>query len=476
MSPDDTIVALSTAPGRAALAVVRLSGPQALAIAGAVVRPWPIEPRTVRRCAALDPGGAVVDRPVVTVYAAPRSYTGEDVVELVTHGGLAAPASVMASLVAAGARPAAPGEFTRRAVLNGKLDLAQAEAVGDLIDAGSSAMQRAALTQLDGGLSGRIRALRSAVLEVEALIAYDIDFPEEDDGPVARDRVTASAAAASGQIHALLATAPAGELVRAGAVVVIAGVPNAGKSSLFNALLGCARALVSEVPGTTRDTIEAIAEPTGAPFPLRLVDTAGLRETADVVERLGVEASGRALAGAHAVLACGETQDAVAAAVQQIRAFTRAPVVGVWTKRDVGPTGVVRSTHDPADAPAPDTPAPDAPAGGSAAGAYLVVGVSAISGTGLHALLSEVVAAVAARWNVPAPDMPIVTRARHRAALSRAAGELAEFQSVWRARSLPAIVAAVHLRAAVEALEEIIGVVSADDVLERVFSEFCVGK
>jgi tRNA modification GTPase len=166
-------------------------------------------------------------------------------------------------------------------------------------------------------------------------------------------------------------------------------------------------------------------------------------------------------------------------------------VVGVWTKRDVGPTGVVRATRAPADPPAPDAPAPDAPApdtpapdapapdapgGGSAATAYPVVAASAISGTGLHALLDEVVAVVAARWNVPAPDMPIVTRARHRAALSRAAGELAEFQAVWRARSLPAIVAAVHLRAAVEALEEIIGAVSADDVLERVFSDFCVGK
>jgi tRNA modification GTPase len=185
-----------------------------------------------------------------------------------------------------------------------------------------------------------------------------------------------------------------------------------------------------------------------------------------VVERLGVEASGRALGGAHAVLACGETPDAIAAAVQQIRAFTKAPVVGVWTKCDAGPSGIVQTTREPAEMLA----------GGSASSTYPIVAASAISGHGLHALLDEVVAAVAARWNVPAPDMPIVTRARHRAALARAAGELAEFQSVWRARSLPAIVAAVHLRAAVEALEEIIGAVSADDVLDRVFSEFCVGK
>jgi tRNA modification GTPase len=467
MSSDDTIVALSTAPGRAALAVVRLSGPQAFAIAGAVVRPWPIEPRTVRRCVARDAGGNVVDRPVVTVYAAPRSYTGEDVVELTTHGGAAAPASVMAALVAAGARPAAAGEFTRRAVLNGKLDLAQAEAIGDLIDAGSTAMQRAALAQLDGGLSERVRALRSAVLEVEALIAYDIDFPEEDDGPIARERVAASAAHAAAQILGLLATAPAGELVRAGAVVVFAGVPNAGKSSLFNALLGRARALVSDVPGTTRDAIEAVTEPAGAPFPLRLVDTAGLRQTTDAVERLGVEASGRAMAEAHVVLACGETRQAIVAAVRHVGALTPSPVVGVWTKRDAGPTGVVqRARGKSAPTPADGESSPD----------YAVVAVSAMSGKGLHDLLDEVVATVAGRWNVPAPDMPIVTRARHRAALTRASGELAQFQTVWAARSLPAIVAAVHLRAAVDALEEIIGVVRVEDVLERVFSEFCVGK
>jgi tRNA modification GTPase len=450
---DDTIVALATAPGRGALAVVRVSGPQAWAIAGAVVRPWPLEPRRAHLCVARDAAGVVLDRPMVTVYLGPRSYTGEDVVELTTHGGAMAPASVMAALVTAGARPAAPGEFTRRAVLSGKLDLAQAEAVGDLIDAGSSAMQRAALTQLDGGLSQRIRMLREAVLEIEALIAYDIDFPEEDDGPVARTRVAAAAASAADQIRALIATAPAGELVRAGALVVIAGVPNVGKSSLFNALLGRARALVSDVPGTTRDAIDAVLEPVGSPFPLRLVDTAGLRDTSDVVERLGVEVSERALASAHVVLACGETVPDVVAAAGRVRGLTTAPVVGVWTKRDAGPSGILSGERR-----------------------LTVVAVSAMSGAGLHALLDEVVATVAARWDVPAPDMPIITRARHRSALTRAADELAEFQTIWAAASLPAVVAAVHLRAAVACLEDVIGPVGVEDVLDRVFAEFCVGK
>ena len=463
----DTIVALATAPGRGALAVVRVSGPQARAIASAVVRPWPLAPRRAQLCAAVDGAGVLLDRPVVTVYVGPRSYTGEDVVELTTHGGAVAPASVMAAFVAAGARPAAPGEFTLRAVLNGKLDLAQAEAVGDLIDAGNSAMQRAALTQLDGGLSQRIRVLREAVLEVEALIAYDIDFPEEDDGPVARTRVATAAAAASNQIRGLLATAPAGELVRAGAVVVIAGVPNVGKSSLFNALLGRARALVSDVPGTTRDAIDAVVEPAGARFPLRLVDTAGLRETTDVVERRGVEGSERALAGAHVVLACGETISDVAAAVRRVRAQTAAPVVGVWTKRDAGPSGVL---------PAIEDPTAGTPPSGARPREYSVVAVSAMSGAGLHDLVDEIVATVVARWDVPAPDMPIITRARHRSALTRAADELAEFQTIWATGSLPAVVVAVHLRAAVTALEDVIGAVGVEDVLERVFSEFCVGK
>ncbi|HEY0778125.1 MAG TPA: GTPase, partial [Gemmatirosa sp.] len=317
----DTITALATAPGRGGIAVVRLSGPDAVAVAGRVVggAGWPPPPRTAALRTARDPqAGRVLDRVLATVYPGPRSYTGEDVVELSTHGGLAAPAAVLAALVAAGARQALPGEFTRRAVLSGKLDLAQAEATGDLVDARTDAMRDAALRQLDGGLTRRITALRARVLDVEALVAYDVDFPEEDDGPVSRERVLAAAEAAITEIDALLATVPAGQIVRDGATVVLAGPPNAGKSSLFNALAGEARALVTDVPGTTRDALEVVIEPRpdgeGArgvpghsgrgrgvpglqpprpPWPLRLVDTAGLRETSDTVERLGVELSER---------------------------------------------------------------------------------------------------------------------------------------------------------------------------------------
>ena len=195
-------------------------------------------------------------------------------VELSCHGGLLAPARLLAALHAAGARPAAPGEFTRRAVLNGKLDLVQAEAVGDLIDAVAPAQARAALRQLDGGLSRRLAELRRVLVETEGLLAYDIDFPGEDDGPVSPARIAAQLEDVAGRVERLLATAPAAERLREGALLVLAGRPNAGKSSLFNALLGAERALVTEIPGTTRDAVEAHTDFLG--WPVRLIDTAGL--------------------------------------------------------------------------------------------------------------------------------------------------------------------------------------------------------
>ena len=460
---------MATAPGRGGVALVRVSGPAAVAVAGAVLRPahgaWPPVPRRATLVAAHDPAtGRLLDRGLATVFPGPRSFTGEDVVEVSTHGGLAAPAAVLAALVAAGARPAAPGEFTRRAVLLGKLDLAQAEAVGDLVDARTDAMRAAALRQLDGGLSRRVAALRDRVLAVEALVAYDVDFPEEDDGPVARDRVRLAAEEARAAVDALLATAAAGEIVREGAVVVLAGPPNAGKSALFNALAGEARAIVSEVPGTTRDALEVLVEApvdattdaNAAPWPLRLVDTAGLRDTPDVVERLGLDVGDRWLRRAHVVAACGETPADVAATAAHAAARTDAPVVGVWTKADLRPSDAVPEQHR----------------------AVLAgwVAVSAESGAGLGTLLGALAGAVAERYGGVDPDLPLVTRARHRHALETGRAELDAFVTAWTVGALPATVAAVHLHAAAAALGDIIGAVDVEDVLGRVFGTFCVGK
>jgi len=378
-----------------------------------------------------------VDDVLAACFPAPHSYTGEDVVEISTHGGLMVPAAAMATLVAAGARPAQPGEFTRRAVLNGKMDLLQAEATADLIDAGSPAQRRRALQQLERGLSDRLAALRNEILELEALIAYDIDFPEEDEGPVTPDRVRSAWCVVRDRLADLLKTAPEGERLREGALLVIAGRPNAGKSSLFNALLGTERAIVTEIPGTTRDAIEAHAVIEG--FPFRLVDTAGLRDSEERIERMGIAISKRYLETADLVLFCRDSDE------DQLPDVGDTPVVEVVTKADL-----------------PNRPA-------------VHPSVSVVSGTGLAELRRRLAEVAFGRLLALGDVEPVVTRARHRAALERAVLELDNF---WGAREsgVDAAAAATHLRAAVGALDDLIGAVTPEDVLDRVFAAFCVGK
>ncbi len=449
---DDTIAALATAPGRGAIAIIRLSGARASDIGARIVRPWPASARIATLCEVCSPGGERLDQAVVTRYEAPRSFTGEDLVEIACHGGWVVPASILATLIEAGAREALPGEFTRRAVLNGKLDVLQAEAVGDLVDARSRGGQRAALTQLDGGLSRRVLALRESLIELEALIAYDIDFPEEDDGPVAPQRILAATDQTLEALDRLLATARVGELIREGALVVIAGAPNVGKSSLFNALLGRRRAIVTDIPGTTRDALEAVLD-TGT-WPIRLVDTAGLRETADTVERLGIEVSEDYLARADAVLACGDDDASLEHAVVVVRGRTTVPVLPVRTKMDRDPRSEVRGLREPDQ----------------------VIWVSAETGEGLTELIAAINAVLSTDDRLPDLDAPLLTHARHRHAIGQARDELAAFREAWGGAHLPAPVAAVLLRSAVLAREELVGAVDVEVVLERLFARFCVGK
>jgi tRNA modification GTPase len=397
----------------------------------------------------VDPNdGSVLDDVIVTRFAAPASFTGEDLLEITTHGGYRAPASVLEAAIRAGARQAEPGEFTRRAVLNGKLDLLQAEAIGDLVDARSGAAQRLAIRQLDGGLSTRVLALRERILQVEALLAYDIDFPEEDDGPVPRQRIGSAVHAALDDVRTLQATAELGSMIRDGALVVLAGAPNVGKSSLFNALLGEARAIVTEIPGTTRDAIEAVFDRPS--WPLRLVDTAGLRDTTDALERLGIEASARYLARARLVLVCAESGREVDEVTRQVRAHTDAPMLGVITKADL----------------VTERPQIDG-----------MLAVSARTGEGLGQLLSAIDARLALEHGTPLPeDAPGLTRARHRAAAETAVRELEAFATALAAAELPMSIAATHVRLAADALGELIGAVHTDDILDVVFRQFCVGK
>ena len=462
LTRNDTIVAVSTAPGRGAIAVVRLSGAQAVAIARRVSTPFPATARTATLATIHGVGtnDQIIDHGVVTWYAAPASYTGEDVVEFAVHGGALVSALLMNACLAAGARPALAGEFSERAVLLGKIDLVQAEAVADLIDARSSAAHRAAVRQLDGSLSRRLNAMREALLQIDALIAYDIDFPTEDEAAPSQAKVIVACDDAIEQIERLLATLPAAALGREGALVVLAGPPNVGKSSLMNALIGEARVIVSEIPGTTRDAVEVFVD--DSPYPLRLVDTAGLRASEETLERMGIEVSERYLAQAHVVLACAETAKSLAATVETVNRLTRGSVVPVAMKCDLRRSSprIIRSgSRETTD-------------GGPEHG----VRVSSVTGEGLGELRAAIRNALTDQVAPPTEDIPLVTRARHEAVLRRAAEEMRAFRWAWEGKSLPAPVAATHLRAAVTALEELIGAVDVEDVLERVFRTFCVGK
>ncbi len=446
----DTIVAVATIVGRSAVAVVRLSGHDAGEIGRRCVRPWPTTARTMTRCAVHDPvTGQHLDDGLVVEFPAPASYTGETVVELHCHGGFSVPAAVESALIRAGARPALAGEFTERAVLNGKIDLVTAEAIGELIDARTRAMHRAAIQSLSGTLVRQYAELRSEVIAAEALLAFDIDFPEEDHGPIGREQVERAVVKVEARIATLLATAPAAILGRDGALVVLAGPTNAGKSSLLNAMVGEARVIVSDEPGTTRDAVEVLLDTD--PWPIRLVDTAGLRGDAGVVERLGIAVSERYLGGADIVVVCAESPEEIARITTRVRALGDAAIVEVLTKNDLW-TPATAGIHGAA------------------------LSVSAVTGHGLSALRDTILAIVAAKVGRPDDQGPLVTSARQRAALETARDELAGFRLAWREGVLPTPVVATHLRATIHALDHLIGAVDPDEVLARVFSTFCVGK
>jgi tRNA modification GTPase len=437
----DPIAALATPPGRSALAIVRLSGRGAFDIAARVVERFRSDHPRLATLAVFHHAGEPIDRGLYTVFPAPHSYTGEDMVELSCHGGQVAPARLLAALHAAGARPAAPGEFTRRAVLNGKLDLVQAEAVGELIDAVAPAQARSAIRRLDGGLSRRIAELRESLVEVQALLSYEIDFPGEDDGPVAPERIATAVAGARERIARLLASAPSADRMRQGALLVLAGRPNAGKSSLFNALLGTDRALVTEIPGTTRDAIEAHTDFLG--WPVRLVDTAGLAESDDRLERMGIEVSRRYLSAADLVLLCVESGRPLEPDEAALGA-ERASLV-VRTKRDLwngGGDGVA---------------------------------VSAVTGEGIDQLRRAAAERVFGDRIALGDLEPTLGSERHRVALTRAARALTEAAEHMAPGGDPVLVSH-HVREATLALDELVGIVDVEEVLGKVFAGFCVGK
>jgi len=451
---DDTIAAIATAPGRSAVALIRISGPSAVAVLLRIcpgLRGDVPEPRIQRLVTVAHPeSGEHLDQALVSRFRAPASFTGEDVAEIVTHGGTLTPQLVLDACYAAGARPAFPGEFTRRALLSGKLDLLQAEAILDLIEGTSPALHRAAVHQMERGLSRRVDGLRREIVRLEALVAYGIDFPDEDEPPVPPSVILGQADALERHIESLLETAPQGELLRDGALVVLAGLPNSGKSSLFNALLGVERAIVTELPGTTRDAIEALITIEGYPF--RLVDTAGLRDTSDRVEALGIEVAMRYLERADIVLFCSDSGEAISEReISFIRLRPTIPVILARTKSDL--SGAPGEATEIGTVPVP---------------------VSVLNGEGL-ATIGERLLEAAFGTLRQQQDAPLVTRARHRRALAAAREELHEFRAAFGG-GVPMELCATHLSGAALRLEDLVGAVTSDDVLGEVFSQFCVGK
>lgn len=472
----DTIVSLSTAEGIGAIAVVRVSGPGATHVLRRLKGPDEELPeeRRVTLTELRDPDdGSLLDRALVTRFVAPASYTGEDLIEISCHGGWLVPGLIVDACERAGARAAEPGEFTRRAYLRGKLDLVQAEAIADLVQARSRALHRAALGQLERGLSARVSTMRERLVRVEALLAHHVDFPEEDDAPVPVEDVIAEAAALIADMDAMLATAPEGELLREGAVAVFAGRPNVGKSSLYNALLGQERAIVTEEPGTTRDALESVVQLGG--FPFRLVDTAGLRASPGRIEAMGIEIARKYVERADVILFCVPVDEGNRPEDHAFIEQTGAPVVVVETKSDLG--GEPGQQAADGGASGGGGPAEEL-AEEHVAGKMRIAGrvrVSVETGEGLdrlRALLPELVYSAVVRAG---SESPVITRRRHARGLETARREVDEFRRGLR-EGLPAEVASTHLRSAETALEELLGTVSVDDVLDVVFREFCVGK
>ena len=447
---DDTIVALASAPGRAALALVRVSGRETRRLIAAVSPELPKEPepRHAYLVSVVDAGGEPIDRGLVTFFAAPHSYTGEDAAEISVHGAPRVVDRLLSALGGAGARPARPGEFTERALLHGKMDLVEAEAVQELVDARTEAAARVSAQRLSGALSRRLSGVRETLLRAAASLTATIDFAE-DVGEAVDPAVARNLESAGDTLEKLASSYEAGRLLAAGCRVAILGRPNAGKSTIFNALVGSPRAIVAETPGTTRDAIDAALDVSGVP--VTLVDTAGLRATRDPVESIGVARARAEALRADAILYVFDAALGLAgedrAALATLAAGTK-PVVLIANKIDTAGPGLV-----PQDGAAP------------------LCGLAPEAAENLHGLLAErlfpglsLEAADEILGNARQRDL--VLRAR------RAAGDALE--ALCRGDSPE--YAAVHVNAALAALADVFGETTAEDVLQRIFATFCIGK
>ena len=441
----DTIAAISTPFGEGAIALLRISGARAISIADEIfhgkTKPSASAPRLQQFGKILD-GPTVIDDVLLTLFRAPASYTGEDIVEIACHGGILVTRRILQLLLARGARSAGPGEFTQRAFLNGKMDLTQAEAVMDLIRAQTDLALRAATEQLEGRLGEKIRALREQLLGLLAHIEAFIDFPDEDIDPDTGAALQKKLGEVREGIALLLRTADHGRILREGVRTVIYGAPNVGKSSLLNALLGYERAIVSDTPGTTRDTIEEVINLRG--IPLRLVDTAGMRDSGDHIERQGIERARGQVEKADLTL---RVADATQPGSVTPHAAANREIL-VLNKTDLG-----------------ELP--------SWSGAE-AVRISCKTGEGMEELADKIFRRVMG-GNIATADASIAINTRHQSCL-QTASKYCDAAKRAIEDQLSAEFIALELRAALESVGEVVGKVDSEELLGVIFSTFCIGK
>lgn len=444
---NEAVAAIATPPGRGGIGVVRVSGPALRPMLQALTA-LNVVPRHATRADFLDSAGSVIDQGLVLYFPAPHSYTGEDIIELQGHGGPVVLNLLLQRCLQLGARIAEPGEFTKRAFLNDKLDLAQAESVADLIDAATTQAARCALRSLQGDFSRQIDAMVEELTDLRMLVEATLDFPEEDVELLDRGNVRGRLETIRGQVAQIIAASQQGRLLREGIHVVLTGHPNVGKSSLLNALAGAERAIVTEIPGTTRDAIRETINLDGVP--LHVIDTAGLREPHDPVEKIGIERTWETIGAADLVLWVSDVMRAetsVADTEHAIRLPAGVPRLHALNKIDIAGTQPYRRT----------------------VGGVIEVGLSAKSGAGLDLLRSAMLNAMG--WGGTNEGV-YMARQRHLEALNLAASHIAQAAK----KSAEIELFAEELRLAQHALGAITGEVTADDLLGRIFSSFCIGK
>ena len=452
---DDTIAAISTPIGEGGIAIIRVSGPRAFYVGELLFRAKSGRvsefPSHTLHFGTVFRNGEIIDQVMLGVMRAPRTYTKEDTIEINCHGGVLTARKILALCLQSGARLAEPGEFTKRAFLNGRLDLTQAEAVMDLIRAKSDRAHTAAVHELEGHLSRKIDQAREQLITILAHIEAHIDFPEEDIAPETREKLLQQTEAVLAFVQSLLETAREGKILRHGISVAIVGRPNVGKSSLMNALVGSDRSIVTPVPGTTRDTIEEAASISGIPF--RLTDTAGIRKTNDAVEQIGVERSRKVLETSEIALIVLDSSEPFATAdnelVNQIQGKKALLVLNKidLPKRLELPRNVATLQS---------------------------VSVSAITGEGLNALQDKLVT-IAYSGTVGSANVGVAINERHKISLESASKDLTECCQLFLSNNSLEVIAQ-QLRSSLNEIGEITGKTATEDILTKIFSTFCIGK